>query len=172
MGSLMTVDFVNQLMSHPSIDQTYLPREPRDIMTEGDYATDVDILIGFDEDEAMVGTQILLPAPDLFVVLRELWDILGPYALLQKHTSEVTTEDIELSTKILNHYCGPLEQLGANTDFNNFTKMATDSFFWFGVHRFLDLHLQHSTGKTFFYRNKYLVSWAPQELTLLTEFDD
>ena len=88
----------------------------------------------------------------------ELWNVLGPYVLLQKHTSEVTAEDIELSKKILSYYCGPLEQLDTNTDFNNFTKMATDSFFWFGVHRFLDLHLQHSTGKTFFYRNKYLVS--------------
>ena len=152
----MTVDLLNQLMSQPSIDQEYLPREPHDILTEGDYATDVDILIGFNEDESLVGTQIFLAAPDLFIVMRELWDVLGPYALLQKHTSEVSPEDIQLSKEILSHYCGPLEQLD-HTQWSNFTRMTTDSFFWFGVHRFIDLHLQHSTGKTFFYRNKYLV---------------
>merc|ERR1711988_724654 len=151
-------------MSQPSIDQEYLPREPLDIMREGDYSTEVDILIGFNEDEALIGTQIMLPAPDLFGVVRELWGVLGPYALLQKHTSEITGEDVRLSEKILNHYCGPLETLD-HSKWDNFTRMATDSFFWFGVHRFLDLHLQQSSGKTFFYRNKYIGEhhsiWAP-----------
>ena len=161
--SLLAVDLVNQLMSHPSIDrghtgdQAYLPREPQYLMADGDYATDVDILLGFDENESVIGTQIFLPAPDLFIVVRELWSIVGPYALLQKHTSEITEQDIELTKDILNFYCGPLEELDY-TDFDNFTKMVTDSFFWFGAHRFLDLHLNHATGNTFFYRNKYLVS--------------
>ena len=161
--SLLAVDLVNQLMSHPSIDrghtgdQAYLPREPQYLMADGDYATDVDILLGFDENESVIGTQIFLPAPDLFTVVRELWSIVGPYALLQKHTSEITQQDIQLTKEILNYYCGPLEELDY-TDFDNFTKMVTDSFFWFGAHRFLDLHLKHATGNTFFYRNKYVVS--------------
>ena len=161
--SLLAVDLVNQLMSHPSIDrghtgdQSYLPREPQYLLADGDYATDVDILLGFDENESVIGTQIFLPAPDLFTVVRELWSIVGPYALLQKHTSEITEEDIELTKDILNYYCGPLDQLD-HTDFDNFTKMVTDSFFWFGAHRFLDLHLNQATGNTFFYRNKYVVS--------------
>ena len=160
--SLLAVDLVNQLMSHPSIDlghtgdQAYLPHEPLYLMTDGDYATDVDILIGFDEDESIIGTQIFLPAPDLFIVARELWNIVGPYALLQKHTSEIRQEDIQLSTDILNYYCGPLEQLDY-TAFDNFTQMVTDSFFWFGVHKFLDLHLKKTSGNTFFYRNNYRV---------------
>ena len=161
--SLLAVDLVNQLMSHPSIDrghtgdQAYLPREPQYLLADGDYATDVDILLGFDEDESVIGTQIFLPAPDLFIVVRELWSIVGPYALLQKHTSEITEQDIKLTKEILDFYCGPLEQLDQTTDFDNISKMLTDSFFWFGAHRFLDLHLKHATGNTFFYRNKYLV---------------
>ena len=160
--SLLAVDLVNQLMSHPSIDlghmgqQAYLPREPLYLITDGDYASEVDIMIGFDEDESICGTQIFLPAPDLFTVVRELWSIVGPYMLLQKHTSEITEDDIQLSKDILNFYCGPLEQLD-HTKFDNFTQMATDSFFWYGVHKFLDLHLKQTTGNTFFYRNKYVV---------------
>ena len=49
--------------------------------------------------------------PELWVLLRTLWDIVGPYILLQKHTSEITKKDIDLATTILNYYCGPLDQL-------------------------------------------------------------
>ena len=94
--------------------------------------------------------------PELWVLLRTLWDIAGPYILLQKHTSEIRKEDIDLATTILNHYCGPLDQLD-NDKFYDFTKMTTDSFFWFGTHRFLNLHTQHSIASTYYYRFKYYV---------------
>ena len=159
--SLLAVDFVNELMSHPSVDSDhmidpYLPMEPLDAIMSGEYARDVDVMIGFDEDEALIGTQWLYAAPDLFGVAKELWNIVGPYALLQKHISEITEDDIEFSKEILNFYCGPLENLNFS-QFENFTKMASDSFFWFGTNRFIDLHLGKSTGKTFFYRFKYYV---------------
>ena len=77
--------------------------------------------LGFDENEALVGTQIMYAAPDLFGVAKELWNILGPYALLQKHLSEITEDDIEFSKTILNFYCGPLENLSIE-QFENFTK--------------------------------------------------
>ena len=115
-------------------------------------------IIGFNENESLIGTQFFYAAPSLFDVLKEVWKILGPYALLQKHTSEITEEDIELTNEILNFYVGPIEEIGFQ-HFDNFTKMMTDSFFWFGVHRFLDLHLEQSTRNTYFYRNKYYV-WA------------
>ena len=56
----------------------------------------------------------MLSAPDLFLVMRELWSVLGPYSLPQKHSSEITGEDIQLSEVILNQYCGPLHYLHYN----------------------------------------------------------
>ena len=49
--SRLEVDYVNELMSHPSIDTNhmadpYLPMEPVDAMLTGEYAKDVDVLIG------------------------------------------------------------------------------------------------------------------------------
>ena len=49
--SLITAEFMNELMSHPSIDgahspQPYLPREPEEILHSGDYNTEVDVIIG------------------------------------------------------------------------------------------------------------------------------
>jgi len=157
--SLLAVDFVNELMSHPSIDsdhmsEPYLPMEPLNAIMSGEYANDVDVMIGFNEDEALIGTEWLYAAPDLFDVAKELWNILGPYALLQKHTSEITEDDIQFTKEILNFYCGPLENLNFD-HFENFTKMTSDSFFWFGTNRFIDLHIEQSYGNTFFYRFKY-----------------
>ena len=159
--SLLAVDFVNELMSHPSVDSDhtsdpYLPMDPLEAIMSGEYAKDVDVMIGFDEDEALIGTEWLYAAPDLFGVAKQLWSILGPYALLQKHTSEITEDDIQFTKEILNFYCGPLENLNFE-HFENFTKMASDSFFWFGTNRFLDLHMEQSAGNTFFYRFKYYV---------------
>ena len=50
-SSLLTVDFVNELMSHPSIDSDhmsdpYLPMDPLDAIMSGEYARDVDVMIG------------------------------------------------------------------------------------------------------------------------------
>ena len=110
----------------------------------------------------------MLSEPGLVEVLKAMWDIIGPYVLLQKHTSEITAEDINLSKFILYEYCGPLEEFSLN-QFENFTKMCSDSFFWYGVHRFLDLHTQHATGNNFFYRMKYSVSInSSQEESILT----
>ena len=48
--SRLEVDYVNELMSHPSIDTNhmadpYLPMEPVDAMLTGEYAKDVYVLI-------------------------------------------------------------------------------------------------------------------------------
>ena len=118
---------------------------------------------GFNEHEGFIGTQVLLSFPGLIEVGKALWDILGPYILLQKHTSEITSEDINLSKFILYEYCGPLEELNIH-HFENFTEMCSDSFFWYGVHRFLDLHTQHATGNNFYYRMKYSVSLIQSEV--------
>ena len=160
--NLLALELANELMAHPSIDgghtdQPYMATSPEEVISTGHYDTNLDIMIGVTEDESLIGTQIFLPAPDLFAVVRDLWPIAGPYALLQRHTSEITEEDVELATRILEYYCGSLEQLNIS-QFDNFTKMTSDSFFFFGVHKFLSLHTQNTQGNTYFYRDKYIVS--------------
>ena len=94
-------------MSHPTIDgghcsEPYLPTEPAELLQSGDYATEVDVLIGegegrdkrwsnicvnidagFNENESLIGTQFLGWYPRLWDLLRVLWPVGGPYILLQ-----------------------------------------------------------------------------------------
>ena len=50
-SSIYSVEFANELMSHPSIDlnhsdQPYLTAEPLELVSTGQYHTDVDVMIG------------------------------------------------------------------------------------------------------------------------------
>ena len=49
--NLLAIEVLNELMSHPSIDgdhhpDPYLPAEPEEIIAGGDYAKEVDVMIG------------------------------------------------------------------------------------------------------------------------------
>ena len=149
----------------PSVDSSraspYLPHNPLDLSTSGEYLTDIDVMLGFTEDDGMLITQFLLAYPTLYNVLKSLWRFLGPYLLFQQtqisHTSE---EDIAVATEILKFYTdnGQVADLGPD-NFQNITDMLTDSYFAFANHLFLKHHLQHSTATTYQYRFSYYVSF-------------
>ena len=86
----------------PSVDSSrtspYLLHNPLDLSTSREYLTDIDVMLGFTEDDGMLITQFLLAYPTLYNVLKSLWSFLGPYLLFQQtqiiHTSE---EDIAVT---------------------------------------------------------------------------
>ena len=149
----------------PSVDSSrsspYLPHNPLDLSTSGEYLTDIDVMLGFTEDDGMLITQFLLAYPTLYNVLKSLWSFLGPYLLFQQtqiiHTSE---EDIAVATEILKFYTdnGQVADLGPD-NFQNITDMLTDSYFAFANHLFLKHHLKHSTATTYQYRFSYYVGF-------------
>ena len=60
---MIKIEFLNELMSHPTIDgghcsEPYLPTEPAELLQSGDYATEVDVLIG--EGEGRDGATFVL----------------------------------------------------------------------------------------------------------------
>ena len=69
----------------PSVDSSrtspYLLHNPLDLSTSREYLTDIDVMLGFTEDDGMLITQFLLAYPTLYNVLRSLWSFLGPYLL-------------------------------------------------------------------------------------------
>ena len=161
--AIQNLDILEELISQPNIDESlsdsYLPLNPIDAIKTGNYQTDIDVMIGFNEDDGLLITQFFLPAPDIYEVLKEAWGVLGPFALFQKHHTEITDQDRLVSAEILNHYIDDIGIENLSPDnFWNVTDMFTDSFFIFGNHYFLQQHLEHSTGRTFQYRFSYNVS--------------
>ena len=125
--------------------------------------------------------------PDLFDVLRELWPLLGPYALLQvmDTTSNVFTflyRSTHLNRRLKTGSWRP--QSFVTTSVRSRTLDPTPSYISQTSHkclmtpssslphtglldirdfvcqvldRFLDLHLPRSTGNTYLYKNSYYV---------------
>jgi len=167
--ALSMVEFEDGVISQPVVDGTYsnnpfLPTYPEIAFRDGSFATEVDVLLGANLNEGFLFTQLILGLPTLLEFFIANWDMWGPILILQKKYLEIKEEDIELSAEILKHYCGDknvsMENLGEVTD------MFTDAFFWYGIDRYLDHHLDHSYGSVYQYLNTHLndnsqMVWMP-----------
>jgi len=158
--ALSIVEFEDGVISQPVVDRTYatdpfLPNYPAQAYMLGDFNHDVDVLLGANNNEGYLLTQAFLGLNQtLLPFFMGNWDIWGPIILLQKHYLETTDEDREIAFSILEHYCGTrnvtMEHLTSMTD------MFTDAFFWVGVDKYIDYHLQHSDRKVFHYINHHI----------------
>ena len=157
--SLSMVEFEDGVISQPVVDGTFsdnpfLPTYPKIAFKDGSFATDVDVLLGANLDEGLLFTQLILGLPTLLEFFLANWDMWGPILILQKKYLEIKEEDIALSAEILEHYCGSrnvsMENIGEVTD------MFTDAFFWYGIDRYLDYHLDHSSGSAYQYLNTHI----------------
>ena len=160
--AIQNLDLAEELISQPSIDSLnpspYLPENPLDLLQNGNYHTDIDVMLGFNEDDGFLITQFFKVAPSLFDLVKHFWGTLGPFALFQQHYLEISDMEVEIAAEILNHYSeNGIENLGPD-DLQNMTDMFTDSFFTWANYLFLKYHLQHSTARTYQYRFSYYVS--------------
>ena len=159
--AIQNLDLAEELISQPSIDSLnpspYLPDNPLDLLQIGKYHTDIDVMLGFNEDDGFLVTQFFKVAPSLFDLVRHFWGTLGPFALFQKHYLEISDMEVEISAEILEHYSeNGIQNLGPD-DLQNITDMFTDSFFTWANYLFLKHHLGHSMAKTYQYRFSYHV---------------
>jgi len=160
-ADVMALNTLMEGMTQPCIDKDvsplpFLEANPLDLIAEGNYNTEVDIIVGANADEGIMLTEYMIAAPDLLKVIGLEWDILGPLGLFQLHHTESSPEDAALAHQILDYYTdgGGASVLGPH-NLKNMTDMLTDSFIWFGMDLFLDNHLPHALGNTF----QYLLSY-------------
>ena len=82
------------------------------------------------------------------------WPVLGPFSLLGKHHTEMSEHDVHIVNKILLEYVGNVSSIKAE-NIEKITNMFTDSFFSYGINKFLDLHLPVARTKTYQYIFSY-----------------
>ena len=90
--SLITAEFMNELMSHPSIDgahspQPYLPREPEEILHSGDYNTEVDVIIGNQQKVVLQRKRLI---SDVFTITEKAPTMTRAFTWLKVSTSAFT----------------------------------------------------------------------------------
>ena len=159
--SLQAAELDNGIISQPVIDwefaaDPFLPRDPLQALEEGEFATDVEILLGTNSHEGLLLTEVILNFNNIFfdIFMGNNWNIWGPILLLHKHALGITKEDSELSYVILEHYCGTRDVTVDHIV--NMTDMFTDSYFLYGVTKYIDdYHLKFSSKPVYQYMNTY-----------------
>ena len=158
-SEVMTMDIRNELFSQPVVDghftsDPFLPDDPKQLIREGKYHQDVEILLGFNEEEGHMVTSIFEAFPLLYSAMAAGWPVLGPFSLLGKHHTEMSEHDVHIVNEILVEYVGNVSAIKAE-NIEKITNMFTDSFFSYGINKFLDLHLPKSRTKTYQYIFSY-----------------
>ena len=158
--ALMTAELENGVISQPVVDADYaddpfLPLDPSTAFQSGDFATDVDVMFGSNKNEGLLLTEVILGFDNLlFNTILHHWDVWGPLLLFHKHALEISADDISKAYKVLEHYCGTYEPTPEHI--TNMTDMFTDSFFLFGITKYIDdYHLEYSTRPLYNYINTY-----------------
>merc|ERR1711874_850018 len=151
-------------VDYPYASHPFLPQDPELAFRSGDFNVDVEVLLGANRDEGLLFTQAFLTLNHtLMPLIMGHWDTWGPILLLQKHFLETTEQDIALAFEILEHYCGTRNVTVDHIA--NITDMFTDSFFWLGVDKYIDFHLEYSDRAVFHYIYHHIndisqITWA------------
>jgi len=158
-ADVMTMDVRNELLSQPVVDgaftrDPFLPSDPKVLMRAGKYNDDVEILLGFNEEEGHMVTSIFEAFPLLYSAMAAGWPILGPFTLLNKHHTEILPIDNTMANTILMEYVGNVSAIKAE-NLQQITNMFTDSFFSYGISKFLDYYLPKAKTKTYQYIFSY-----------------
>ena len=158
--ALMSAELDNGVISQPVIDWEYatnpfLPQDPLAALENGEFSTDVEVLLGTNHDEGLLITQIITQLDHYFFdwVINN-WDIWGPVLLFHKHALEVSPDDTGRAYEVLEYYCGTVDV--TTQHIVNMTEMFTDSYFLFGVTKYIDdYHLRHSSKPIYQYINTH-----------------
>jgi len=160
---LAKADFEDGLISMPVADAAwtshpFFTKPPEEAFNDGDFDTSVDVLLGSNQHEGLLITQLFLAWPQLFPIMMASWQVWGPLLLLQKKPLSATHED--RANFILNSYT---DGLGRNITLDHLpivTDLMTDAFFNYGIERYVNFHLQHSHGRLFQYVDAHLNDYA------------
>jgi len=158
-SEIMTMDIRNELLSQPVVDGTFsrdpfLPADPKLLLRDGKHNSDVEILLGFNEEEGHMVTSIFEAFPLLYSAMAAGWPVLGPFSLLGKHHTELSENDVTIVNRILLEYVGNVSSINEE-NIDKITTMFTDSFFSYGICKFLDMYLPKAKTKTYQYIFSY-----------------
>ena len=140
-------------------DENYPPFLPGDagkLLETGQFNTDIDIIIGTNQDEGIFRFFAQLKDPDLWLDLRDNFETIGPMALFNiANDSEVRPLDVEKMKSLFSfcdvfdyHCCNfcYLDSIG-NIDeehMNGMFKMFTDADFLYGTHKTIQYFLKQN----------------------------
>ena len=122
--------------------EPFLIGDPEELMSTGQFNTDVEIIIGTNKDEGILNFFGQLLNPSLWEDWKNGFDIYGPMQLFDISGSDITSKDVENAHKILDYYIGSVENINTEHQQGIFD-MMTDATFLYGTHRTIKHMIEH-----------------------------
>ena len=83
----------------PTIESTFLPKTPLEILESGDFNKEVQIIIGSNADDGLLNLWEIIKDPTLLDDCRANFDVCLPMSLFYLNDWEITKEDIDEARK-------------------------------------------------------------------------
>ena len=122
----------------------FLIGDPEDLMSSGQFNTNVEIIIGTNVDEGILYFLQQVVNSTAWNAYRNNFDIVGPMELFEIATEEEVTElDVKRAHELIEFYVGSIENIDEQHQQGMFD-MMTDSVFLYGPHRTIRHFLKHN----------------------------
>lgn len=148
----------------------FLPAAVEDLLENGQFNTEVEVVLGTTKDEGL-GTVIgAWVDPDWYENLRNNFDTEGTARILGIiRASDVTEDDIAKAHQLLNFYVGGVENI-IEANVRGLIDMMTDSEMLYGVHKtihYLKLHNMTVFQYILTHRGEYSITqrYTPETVT-------
>jgi len=119
----------------------FLPGDPQDLLSSGQFNADIEIMIGSNKDEGLLWMVNEVFDENLYAQISDDWDKYGPMRIFNiADPNDITEEDVEKARAILQFYTGEGGSF-APEYFNSLVDMFTDSFALYGAHQTMEAFL-------------------------------
>jgi carboxylesterase type B len=116
-------------------EESFLPGNPQDLLTSGQFNSDAEIIIGSNRNEGLLWMIGEIFDDSLYANISADWDMYGPMRIFNiADPNDITPDDIEKARAFLKFYTGE-EGSFEKQYFENLVDMFTDSFALFGIHQ-------------------------------------
>ena len=133
----------NGVVDQGFTDDPFLADTPINILTNGDFDKNIQVILGANQDECLADTIVFLGYPELYNIMSSNWDHYGPITVLGKTgLGDITEEDKMIAREVLEYYIGSLDNFNAD-HFNEITNMKTDGTYWHGIETVINLLTVH-----------------------------
>jgi len=116
-------------------EEFFLPGHPQDLLSSGQFNSEVDIIIGSNRNEGLLWMLGEIFDESLYQQVSDDWDVYGPMTIFNiANPEDRTMKDVERASAALQFYTGVGGSFSPEY-FENLVDLFTDSFALYGVHQ-------------------------------------
>ena len=124
---------------------SYFPKDPKVLLQNGEFNTDIEVILGTNKDEGILALAYNIVDPTLWRYWQEQFETKVPFEYFGKYNqSDITEQDIKNIYKVIEHYVGSIENIN-DEHLQSLINSKTDAEYFYGTFATLDNFIKHGT---------------------------